>query len=147
MKSNITKHTYVEWLSADEMHTASKLWLSELNFIKDEQLFLNDLVKFYSLQLSEPKIFDESKKLISNIEKAENEVIELIEQIKAHENQLEIMVDKVDQIKMEKAYIETHKELLKTMNNYTNKYWKAKNNLFEFISTLMKKEKQNRLLH
>lgn len=147
MKSNTTKYTYVEWLSADEMHATSKLWLSELNFIKDEQLFLNDLVKSYSLQLSEPKIFDESKKLISHISKAENEVTELIKQVKAHENQLEIMVDKVDQLKMEKAYIETHKELLKAMNNYKNYYWKAKNNLFKFISTLLKKEKQNRLLH
>jgi len=147
MKSNTTKYTYVEWLSADEMHATSKLWLCELNFSKDEQLFLNDLVNSYSLQLSEPKIFNESKKLISHIAKAENEVIELIEQIKAHENQLEIMVDNLDQVKMEKAYIETHKELLKAMNNYTDNYWKAKNNLFKFITTLLKKGKQNHLLH
>ncbi|MFX0557920.1 hypothetical protein ACOCEA_14060 [Maribacter sp. CXY002] len=146
MKSNTTKYTYVEWLSAEEMHATSKLWLSELSFIIDEQLFLNDLVKSYSLQLAEPEIFDQSKKIISQIQKTEKEVGILIKKVKAHENELEIMVDQVDELKMEKAYIETHKELLNAMNTYTKEYRKAKKKLFIFISTIMKKEKQNRLL-
>ena len=38
-----TKGKVVEWFSADRMHDMSKNWLSDLNFIKDEQVFLEEL--------------------------------------------------------------------------------------------------------
>ncbi len=39
METQHTSSKYVEWLSAEQMHLASKEWLSELLFIKDEHLF------------------------------------------------------------------------------------------------------------
>ena len=42
MKTN--KGTIVEWYSAERMHEMSKNWLSDLNFIKDEQVFLEELI-------------------------------------------------------------------------------------------------------
>ncbi|NNK40881.1 MAG: hypothetical protein HKP45_09540, partial [Winogradskyella sp.] len=56
-----TNPKMVEWLNADEMHDASKKWLSELEFVADEQLFFDDLIKSYTLQLIDSKYFNKSQ--------------------------------------------------------------------------------------
>ena len=146
MKTKPLKYSYVEWLSAEEMHETSKQFLSELNFIKDEQLFLNDLVKSFTLQLIDTDIFEESKKVIDQIQRFEKDMETLLKKVRAHENQLQIMVDDIDQLTMEKAYIVTHKELLNDVNEYVVKYRKVKERLFKVVSSVMKREKQKRLL-
>ena len=60
---------------------------------------------------------------------------------------MEIMLDDVDQPKMEKAYIATHKDLLIAMQAYTVNYREIKDRLFKVVSEVIKKGKQKRLLN
>lgn len=147
METKGKKHRYVEWLSAEEMHEISKQWMSELKFAKDEQLFLNDLVKSYTLQLIESKEFNESKKQINEILKAEKEMLVMMKRVQAHQNLLTIMVNDVDELKMEKAYMETHWELTTKIEDYMVYYRNLKSGLFRVITKLMKRDKQKRLLN
>ncbi len=140
------KHHYIEWLSAEEMHEASIQWMSELKFIKDEQLFLNNLVKSYTLELIDEKFFNKSKKIIEAVSKVEKELITLMKKVQSHENLLEIMVNDVDEPKMEKAYTETHWQLTSKINQYMTAYRKLKVELFKLVSKIIKKQKQKRLL-
>ena len=140
-------HRYIEWISPDDMHVETVQWLSELKFVHDEQLFLNNLVKHYTSQLADTKYYEESKEVVGLILDAENELKILMKKIQVHENQLEIMVDDIDQPKMEQAYKETHKELMTTMSVYLENYKNLKKRLFELISTVMRSEKQKRLLN
>lgn len=146
MSAAINKKRMIEWLDPNEMHEASLKWMSELKFIRDEQLFLNDLVKSYTLQLTDTAVFNESKEIIGAIATAEKEVIVLMKKVQAHENQLEIMLDQIDQLKMEKAYTETHWELNSEMARYSVQYRELKSRLFKLVSKVMKKDKRNRLL-
>lgn len=147
MKTIKKKHRYIEWLDAEEMHAASMQWMSALKFVRDEQLFLNDLVKSFTLQLIENKAFNENKKIIIEISEAEKEVLVLMKKVQAHENLLEIMVNDVDELKIEKAYLETHWELTSKIEQYMVHYRSLKSRLFQVISKLMKKDKQKRLLN
>ena len=147
MKIKEKTHRYIEWISPEDMHGETLQWLSELNFVHDEQLFLNSLVKHYTTQLIETKYYRESKELVGLILDAENEVKILMKKIQTHENQLEIMVDDIDQPKMEQAYKETHKELITTMASYLENYKALKKRLFALISKVMRSEKQKRLLN
>jgi len=147
MNTKTPKYRYIEWLNAEEMHVESMRWFSELKFIRDEQLFLNNLVSLFVIQLTASGIFKESKKLIDQLQKAEMDIVSLFKKVQVHEKQLEMMVDDVDQPKMEKAYLETHKELLIAINRYTTRYREIKEKLFEVVSKLMKKSKQKRLLN
>ncbi len=140
-------HRYIEWISPDDMHEESVQWLSELTFARDEQLFLNSLVKHYTIQLADVENYEKSKEIVGHILDAENEVKILIKKIQTHENQLEIMIDDIDQPKMERAYKETHKELMTYMQNYLERYRGLKKQLFTLISKVIKKEKQKRLLN
>lgn len=147
MSASINKKSMIEWLDPSEMHEASLKWMSELKFIRDEQLFLNDLVKSYTLQLTDSTVFNESKEIIGAIATAEKEVIVLMKKVQAHENQLEIMLDHIDQLKMEKAYTETHWELNSEIGKYSVRYRELKSRLFKLVSKIMKKDKGNRLLN
>jgi hypothetical protein len=146
MKTKKQIYRYLEWKSPDEMHQTSLEWISELKFIKDEQMFLNDLVRSYTLQITSLGIFEESRILITAISNAELEVELLLKKVQVHENQLSIMLDDVDQPKMEKAYTETHRDLIFTIDKYVTEYRRLKGSLFKMISKVMKKEKQKRLL-
>ena len=147
MNTKESKKSYIEWLSPEEMHEMSNQWFSELMFIKDEQLFLNDLIKSYTLQLTDKEVFEKSKELVDGLLKAEKEVVTLMKKVQLHSNQLEIMIDDVDQLKMEKAYKLTHNDLLFAVNGYVSKYRALKEKLFKLVSMVMKIDKQKRLLN
>lgn len=147
MKVTHRSHRYIEWLSPEEMHAASVEWISELKFAKDEQLFLNDLVRNYTLQLVEGDLFEKSKPIVKDLSNAEKEVIVLMKKVQVHENQLDIMIDDVDQLPKEKAYIRTHKELLSEIEHYSAEYRELKAKLFSLLTDIMKNQKQHRLLN
>lgn len=147
MKTRQKEQQYIEWLSGEEMHEQSTRWMSELKFVRDEQLFLNKLIKSYTLALLTPTLFNKSKKLIAELSKAEKEVVYLMKKIQSHENLLEIMINNVDELKMEKAYLETHWALSAKIEDYQINYRALKSSLFRIITQLMMKNKQKRLLN
>ncbi len=136
----------MKWISPQEMHKVSLSWFSELSFVRDEQLFLGDLLKSYTLQFSDLTIFDESRRVIGAISKAKKEVVVLLKKVQAHYNQLEIMVDDIDQPKMEKAYRDTYWDLLIEIEGYLHEYRNLKSRLFRLIAKVMKKDRGQRLL-
>ncbi len=147
MKYMGTTPRYIEWISPEEMHHTTLNWLSELKFIKDEQEFLNRLVKSYTEALIDHRIYDKSKLLVGEILDAEKELEMLLKKVQVHENQLDIMIDDVDQPKMEKAYRDTHVELMQIMERYLETYRGLKRQLFELLSKVIRQEKQKRLLN
>ncbi|MBT8301425.1 MAG: hypothetical protein KJO63_08855 [Maribacter sp.] len=147
MKTKKQIYRYLEWKSPEEMHQTSIEWISEMKFIKDEKLFLNELIKSYTLQITGMGLFEESRKLITAISNSERNLDLLLKEVRVHENHLSIMLDDVDQPKMEKAYTETHRDLIFTIDSYLQEYRKLKGSMFQLISKVMKKEKQKRLLN
>ncbi|MEW4922636.1 hypothetical protein [Algibacter sp. 2305UL17-15] len=137
---------YAAWLSAETMHNSSIKWLSELRFAKDEQLFFDDLVKSYTLQLIDSKYFTKSKKIIEQLGKQQKETEELIETIINHEKELKIMVDGINQLKEEKAYKDKHRKLIIKVSRFLENYRTLKSQLFALIKSIIKEGKQKRLL-
>lgn len=145
MKTIPANPKYQAWLSPEIMHRDSKKWLSELQFIKDEELFFCDLVKSYTLQLIESKHFSYSKQLVANLRELQTETQTLINTIISHEKGLKIMVDGLNQIKEENAYKIEHGKLIITVTEFLDEYRTLKSELFTFIKTIIKEGKQKRL--
>jgi len=137
---------YTEWLDADEMHETSKEWLSELNFIKDEHLFFEDLIKSFTLQMIEPEKFSHNKEIIDAINRSQKKNNLLIEAVKVHENELEVMVDGIDQLEEEKAYTKEHSDLIIAITEFLKEYKSLKTQLFDIVKSIKKEEKNRRLL-
>lgn len=133
---------YIKWQSADDIHMTSKEWLSELQFIQDEHLFFSDLITTYTSQLMSHEEFSKTRNLVDNITASQKRNNLLIEAIKTHENDLKILVDGINQIKEEKAYIKEHKGLLTEITAYLNDYKQLKTRLFNVFKSLKKDEKR-----
>ncbi|MBT8304353.1 MAG: hypothetical protein KJP09_07775 [Bacteroidia bacterium] len=146
MKTEQTYPRYVEWLSAEEMHNASREWLSELRFMKDEHHFYEDLITSFTMQMLEQDKFPENKKVIDAINHSKKRTASLIDEIMKHEKELEIMVDGIDQPKEESAYKEEHRRLIAVMNQFIPEYRNLKGQLFGIIKDIRIKEKQSRLI-
>ena len=121
MKTKEINAKYDVWLNAENMHRDSRNWLSELRFAQDEELFLDDLVKSYTLQLIDTKHFAESKKVIDKLSKLQKETDALIEIVKNHEKGLSIMVDGVNEFDKEKAFKNKHVKLIINVKNFLEK--------------------------
>lgn len=146
MKTTHTKTIYVEWLNATVMHDASRKWLSELLFIKDEQLFFNDLIKSYTLQLIDSSHFSESKNVIDKLIKTQKKTNKLLQAVENHERDLKVMVDVIEQVEEEEAYKEEHRVLIVLVNDFFQNYQAMKRQLFTLIKSIIKEQKQKRLL-
>lgn len=146
MDTTNTTIKYVEWLSADQMHKATKEWLSELLFIKDEHLFFEDLIKSYTLQLIAPDKFMDNKEIIDVVNRSQKHNNLLIEAVKVHKNELEIMVDGINQTKEEKAYRNSHRGLIIKIKEFELNYRILKTQLFEIIKSIKKEDKRKHLL-
>lgn len=147
MKTKEKKVKQVEWLNAEVIHKATLDWLSELKFISDEQEFFDDLIKNYTLQLIDSKHFEDSKKVVNKLSKLQKKNTLLIKGIKLHENNLEVMVDGINELDKEEAYKDKHRDYIIIMNRYLRVYRTLKSNLFELIKSILKEEKQKRLLN
>ncbi|WP_339754399.1 hypothetical protein [uncultured Winogradskyella sp.] len=141
METIQTHARYVEWLSVEEMHKGSKEWLSQLEFVKDEHLFFEDLIKSYTLQLIKPEKFAHNKEIIDAINRSQKRNNFLIEAVKVHKNELQIMVDGIDQPKEEEAYKKEHKGLIIKINEFLKHYRSLKIQLFDIVKRIKKEEK------
>lgn len=137
---------YQSWLSTDTMHSNTIKWLSELSFVKDEQQFLDDLVKSYTLSLIDSKHFTKSKTIVEQLRILQKETYVLIDKIVKHEKGLEIMVDGKNQIKEENNYKADHGKLIIIVSQFLEKYRALKSQLFTLIKSIIKERKQKRLL-
>ncbi|MBR9846061.1 MAG: hypothetical protein GYB35_08130 [Algicola sp.] len=146
MKTTHTYTHYIEWLSAEQMHEASKEWLSELRFIQDEHLFFEDLITTFTSPIISSGKFSDTKEIIDAIYKSEKENNTLIKAVKTHENKLQIMVDGKNQLKEEKAYLREHKSLIITISEFLKNYKSLKSQLFNIIKAIKKEEKFKHLI-
>ncbi|MDO6596127.1 hypothetical protein Q4512_04315 [Oceanihabitans sp. 2_MG-2023] len=142
-----TQNKYLELMSASEMHQASKKWYSELSFIKDEQLFLDDLVTTYTLQLINKEEFADTTEIVDVLNRSQKRNNELLNIVRTHTNDLEVLVDNIKQPKEEVGYKKEHKELIKVISEFFIDYKNLKTQLFQIFKNILKDEKQIRLLN
>jgi hypothetical protein len=147
MKATQTHTNFVKWLSAEDMHNDSKEWVLELEFLNDEYLFFEDLMRSYTLQLIDLQDYSKNKKIIEAIGNSRKENDNLKELIREHENKLEILIDGVEQPNEEEAYKNGHKSLLISFKNHLKEHKELKYSLFGIIKEIKKKEKQKRLIN
>ncbi|WP_299898413.1 hypothetical protein [uncultured Aquimarina sp.] len=145
MKTDEQHIKYAEWKSADELHEITVGWISELKFSKDEQLFLQNLIRNYpATPISEIEV-KESKETADRLAKLSEQIDPLLEKIRNHNNELLVLVDSEDQLEEEKEYKQTHRLLSEEVNSYLETYKAHKRIIFELIKSFIKKEKVKRI--
>ena len=139
-------HDIIEMYDAQALHITSHQWILELEFIKDEHLFFEDLVKSFTLQLIDSKSYEEHSEIIKAINASEKHNDLLLKAIKGHDKNLKSMVEGKLKPNEELAYKMEHKKFMEELNAYLKAYKSLKMRLFTLMKGVFKKEKQKRLL-
>jgi hypothetical protein len=145
MIKKTSNYRFVQWSSPEELHGDCLLWMSKLRFIKDEQGFLNDLIKNYTLQFLSEDLYERATHFISRLQQEENDVIKLLEKVQNHCNGLQILLDGVDEIREEKKYKESHYYRKMEVIVYEQEFQKTKKEIFNMVKRIMRKESIKRI--
>lgn len=125
------------------LHCKTEVWLSEIDFIRKEQNFLKELLTEHIMSLCDAQHFSTGKLLLNGINHEISIGDSLTEEIKEHKVNLALFLDNIYRNK-ESDFRENHKYLKKEVNNYIDNFRNIKEQVFELVLYIMKKEKNNK---
>lgn len=143
---NIT-YKIVQLSTPEELHTECMEWNSQLDFIKDEHYFLNELIKNYTIPLISEAMYDNSLSLVANLNSAEKERAKLQKRAKEHINNIAVLLDSKPDDRSKKAFKEIHYYLKVDIHQFMQVYQGTKEALFGKIKQIIKQDKSKRLLN
>lgn len=127
------------------LHENTVLWINELEFMNDEQLFLEHLLSSHFLDLSAEKLFETTRKLIRKLKEVEHLGIELSQEIELHNKKIAQVLGGNNKI-LEKDLINGHNAIQKDFESYVLKFKYVKKKIFGIIKEIMHNHKQKLLI-
>jgi len=131
--------------SIEYLHSKTKYWISEVEFIRIEQDFLKELLSDHIIGLCDTNNFNKAKLLLHGINHEAILGETLIESIKEHQINLALLIENI-YLKREKLFRDNQEFLKNELKNYFENFKYIKEEVFELILLIMKKEKQQKLL-
>ena len=128
------------------LHESSVSWINELEFMNDEQKFLEHLLSTHFLDLSAEKLYETTRKLIRKLKEVENLGVELTQEIQIHNKQIASVLEGDDNIR-EKDLINGHDMIQKDFESYVLKFRYVKKKIFGIIKEIMINHKQKLLIN
>ena len=137
MKADIKKYY--------ELHDQTIQWINEIQFMADEQIFLEHLLSSHFLELSSSKLYETAKKLIRKLKEAETTGNDLMDMIQMHNNNLGKLIENFNedgQLTIDREHIAIKKDL----EDYILKFRYVKKKIFGIIKQILKDHKQKLLI-
>ncbi|NEW79594.1 MAG: hypothetical protein GZ086_09270 [Gelidibacter sp.] len=145
MKTKIKKDWFGRKKNVDELHHDAKLWISEINLIKDEIRFLEHLLSANYIDFLAAGLHKKIEDSVKQISVQKNIGITLLEVINS-QNKILAELIKYDNASSNQNYLESHKQLEKEVSSYIGKYKELKQRIFKVVENVMKKKDQKKLL-
>ncbi|SNR69877.1 hypothetical protein SAMN06265371_10931 [Lutibacter agarilyticus] len=145
MKSKILKDWQNREKSIEELHNDSIVWISEINFIRDEIRFLEHLLKDNYIDCLSAGLYKKIETLVNQMsfERVAGKTLEIV--IKEQEAVLSNLI-KTNSVLSNKNYLDNHRKLEFEMDSFAAKYKRIKKEIFEIIENVMKQKEQKKLL-
>ncbi len=128
------------------LHESSVSWINELEFMNDEQKFLEHLLSTHFLDLSTEKLYETTRKLIRKLKEVENLGVELTKEIQFHNKKIAEVLEGDENIR-EKDLINGHDMIQKDFESYVLKFRYVKKKIFGIIKEIMVNHKQKLLIN
>ncbi|MHB1148391.1 MAG: hypothetical protein ACYC01_12460 [Lutibacter sp.] len=131
--------------SIGRLHCKAQQWISEIEFIKIEQSFLKELLSEHIIGLCTTDNYAQAKMLLNGIEHENDLGNKLIESVKEHKINLALLIENI-YLKKEDKFRNNHKLLKMEVKNYIENFKYIKEQVFELVLLIMKKEKEKKTL-
>ena len=138
---------YHRWIAPDDLHEQCITWLSDLKFMKEEQLFFDHLVQKYNVNLIKPKNYLEGKDILNRLDTVREKLPTLFTKLINHSNNLSVLVDGKDEPEKERFFKDEHKQMVTMLSEYKSEYNTLKQQIFKLIIEIKKSDKPKRLLN
>jgi len=129
-----------------ELHEASAVRMNELEFMKDEQSFLEHLLSSHFLELSAEELFETTRKLIKKLKEVEHLGVDLMKEVQLFNKQIAHSLDdrksNIDIDPFQKQRI-----IQTDFENYSLKFRYVKKKIFGLIKEIMIAHKQKLLIN
>ena len=129
-----------------ELHDQSVEWINEIQFMSDEQVFLEHLLSAHFLDLSSPKLLDTTQKLIRKLKEVGTLGNDLMDKIQLHNKHLGGLIESTKKLTEVDLEME-HKSIKKDLDNYVLKFRYVKKKIFNIIKEIMKVQKRKLLIN
>ena len=129
-----------------DLHDQSVQWINEIQFMTDEQVFLEHLLSSHFLELSSSKLYETTKRLISKLKEVESLGNELMDKIQLHNKHVGTIIENFNkeyQVNVERE----HQSIKKDLDSYLLKFRYIKKKIFGIIKSIMKEHKQKLLIN
>lgn len=144
METKMKKEWFGREKSVDELHHDSKLWISEINLIKDEIRFLERLLSENYIDFLAAGLHKKIEDSVKQISLQKNVAATLQELIQSQEKILSDLI-KYESVSGNKNYLESHKKLEKEVDGFIKRYKDLKQHIFKVVEDVMKKKDQKKL--
>jgi len=129
-----------------ELHEASAVRMNELEFMKDEQSFLEHLLSSHFLELSAEELFETTRKLIKKLKEVEHLGVDLMKEVQLFNKQIaHSLDDKKSNIDIDP--FQKQRIIQTDFENYSLKFRYVKKKIFGLIKEIMIAHKQKLLIN
>ncbi len=134
-----TKNVYL-------LHDDSLKWINELEFISDEQAFLENLLSSHFLELSSSDHYEATRKLIKKLKEVEKSGRDMMDTIELHNKQMATMIESL-QLEYDQRLEAEHEKIQTDFDSYVVKFKYVKKKIFGIIKQIMLDHKQKLLIN
>lgn len=145
MRAKIKKQWYGRQKNIDELHSDCKFWISEIDFIKDEILFLDHLLGLNYIDSLDAGFEKKVERLVMKIIEEKNAINKIRPMIQDHNSILGGLI-KSNSAENNPNYLDRHIKLEKLMTLYFEKYKSIKKEIFAVIEGVTKKKDTKKLV-
>lgn len=131
--------------SIEHLLSKTKKWTSEVEFIKVELDFLKELLSEHIVILCTTDNFQKAKLLLNSLEHEDKLGNKLLTDIKEHTVNLSLLIENI-YLKREDNFRKYHDALKIEAKDYIENFKYLKEQVFDLVLLIMRKEKQQKLL-
>lgn len=128
-----------------DLHEQTVQWINEIEFMADEEVFLEHLLSAHFLDLSSSKLYDTTQKLIRKLKESGNLGKDLMKRILAHNKHVSVVIETFNK-EYDKEIDREHQSIKKDLDSYVLKFRFVKKKIFNIIKEIMKDHKQKLLI-
>lgn len=123
----------------------NETWMEDVEFMQDEQRFLEHLLSTHFLDLSTEKYYEPTKKLIHKLKDVEKMSVDFMEMLHTHNKHLATLIESL-QLDGKKDFKKEHSKLREEFISYATRLKYVKKKIFAMIKDIMKTHKQKLLI-
>ncbi|MCE2611562.1 hypothetical protein LVD13_01165 [Flavobacteriaceae bacterium D16] len=132
--------TKKETTSTQEFHTATKNWISSLEFIDDELRFIENLLCSYVFEPDTPNLFERLQDYKERLVDIQLRKKDLAKWLLDHENELSGLLESL-QDKEDDSYSQGHRELQVEFLLFHEDFQQLKSEIFNYAGGILRKRR------